>query len=41
MFMSARDKDDKHFDFDVNDGDMTSVGTLERNTIALTAEEQE
>ena len=43
MFMSAREENDKaHFDFDLNYGeDMTSAGTLDRNTAALTAEEQE
>ena len=42
-FMSAREGNDKqHFDFDLNFGeDMTSAGTLDRNTAALTAEEQE
>ena len=44
--MSAREKNDnQHFNFDLNEPeDMTSAGTLDktdRNTAALTAEEQE
>ena len=44
MFLSAREKNDmkdiKHFTFDLNDGeDMTSAGTLDRNTTSLTPEE--
>ena len=46
MFLSAREKNDmkdiKHFTFDLNDGeDMTSAGTLDRNTTSLTPEEQD